>query len=57
MEEKICKSCGQSKPITQFERCCDAYTGEKKWRRNTCNHCKYLRRLQKRLPQFTASNA
>lgn len=56
MEEKVCKGCGKPKPITQFQRCCDSYSGEKKWRRNICNHCLYLRKIGKGLPQFTQAN-
>lgn len=54
MEEKVCKGCGRSLPITKFERCRDAYTGETKWRLNTCNQCRNRRKLGKRLPKFTA---
>jgi hypothetical protein len=57
MEEKICNCCGQSKPVSKFRQCCDAYTGQKRWRRNTCNRCEYLARLHKRLRQFTPANA
>lgn len=57
MEEKVCKDCGESKPIKKFDRCCDSYTGEKKWRRNICNGCQYKRKKAKRLPQFTQANA
>lgn len=59
MEEKVCKSCGRKLPIRKFRQCCDAYTGEKKWRRKTCKSCEYLksRQYQQRATrQFTPAS-
>jgi hypothetical protein len=54
MEEKTCNKCGRTLPVTKFRLCCDSYTGEKKWRRKTCNACEYRQRsLRKTTRQFT----
>lgn len=49
MEEKICKCCGLPKPLSQFRHCCDAYTNQKRWTRNTCKSCEGIQRMERRM--------
>lgn len=46
---KQCSCCRRWKPVWAFSAALDAYTGEAKWLRNTCNRCyNGRRRVQQR---------